>query len=118
MLKLKNSVSIYLMKKNNNGKDLQSLNNTIITALANAFGGCTATDSKGYWVDSETLYHDDNIIARCNYSEWSDDMKQTFLNSIKLEFEKAGQLAVSVELNNQLYILESVDDIKKLKEIL
>lgn len=117
MLKLNNSLSIYLMKKDNNGKDLTDLNNGIIKNLSSAFGGCTVVDGQGYWVDDDTLYKDDNIIVKCNYSDLSKDMINAFLNSIKDEFEKAQQLAVSVELNGELYILENIKDIEKLSKL-
>ena len=107
MLKLNNSLSIYLMKKDNDKKDLSKLNNDIVKNLSSAFGGATVVNGKGYWVDNDTLYKDDNIIVKCNYSELSKDMKASFLNAIKLEFEKGKQLAVSVELNGHLYILEN-----------
>lgn len=114
MLKLNNSLSIYLMKKDNNKKDLSTLNNDIIKKLSSAFGGATVVNGTGYWVDDNTLYKDDNIIAKCNYSELSTEMKASFLNAIKLEFEKGKQLAVSVELNGKLYILDNIEDIKEL----
>lgn len=117
MLKLNNSLSIYLMKKDNSGKDLSDLNIGIINNLSSAFGGATVVDGQGYWVDNDTLYKDDNIIATCNYSKLSTEMKDSFLNSIKLEFEKGKQLAVSVELNGALYILESIQDIEKLSKL-
>ena len=117
MLDLKNSVSIYLMKKDNDKKDLSKLNNDIIKNLSSAFGGATVVDGQGYWVDDDTLYKDDNIIVKCNYSELSNEMKASFLNSIKLEFEKGKQLAVSVELNGQLYILGQIQDIEKLNKL-
>ena len=117
MLKLNNSLSIYLMKKDNDKKDLSKLNNDIIKNLSSAFGGATVVDGQGYWVDDDTLYKDDNIIVKCNYSELSKEMKASFLNAIKLEFEKGKQLAVSVELNGQLYILENTKDIEKLSKL-
>ena len=117
MLELKNSVSVYLMKKDNDKKDLSKLNNDIIKHLSSAFGGATVVDGKGYWVDDDTLYKDDNIIVKCNYSELSNEMRASFLNAIKLEFEKGKQLAISVKLNGQLYILESLLDIKKLSKL-
>ena len=117
MLKLDNLLSIYLMKKDNNKKDLSQLNNDIIKKLSSAFGGATVVDGQGYWVDDDTLYKDDNIIVTCNYSDLSNEMKNTFLNTIKLEFEKGKQLAVSVELNGELYILDSIEDIKELSRL-
>lgn len=117
MLKLNNTLSIYLMKKDNNKKDLSKLNNDIIKDLSSAFGGATVVDGQGYWVDNDTLYKDDNIIVKCNYSELSNEMKVSFLNTIKLEFEKGKQLAVLVELNGQLYILENLSDIEKLSKL-
>lgn len=117
MLKLNNTLSIYLMKKDNGKKDLSKLNNNIIKNLSSAFGGATVVDGQGYWVDKDTLYKDDIIIVTCNYSELSDEMKASFLNAIKLEFEKGKQLAVSVELNGELYILDSTEDIKKLSKL-
>ena len=117
MLKLNKSLSIYLMKKDNDKKDLSKLNKDIIKNLASAFGGATVVDGQGYWVNNDTLYKDDNIIVTCNYSELSKEMKNTFLNTIKLELEKGKQLAVSVELNKQLYILQSIEDIKELSKL-
>ena len=117
MLELKNSVSVYLMKKDNDKKDLSKLNNVIIKNLSSAFGGATVVDGQGYWVDDDTLYKDDNIIVKCNYSELSNEMRASFLNAIKLEFEKGKQLAVSVELNEQLYILENLSGIEKLNKL-
>ena len=117
MLKLNKSLSIYLMKKDNNKKDLSTLNNDIIKNLSSAFGGATVVDGQGYWVDDNTLYKDDNIIVTCNYSDLSNKMKNTFLSAIKLEFEKGKQLAVSIELNGELYILDSIEDIKKLSKL-
>lgn len=117
MLKLNNTLSIYLMKKDNDKKDLSTLNNDIIKNLSSAFGGATVVDGQGYWVDNDTLYKDDNIIVQCNYSELSKKMKASFLNSVRLEFKKAKQLAVSVELNGELYILENLSDIKKLSKL-
>lgn len=118
MLKLNNSLSIYLMKKDNSGKDLTKLNNDIIKNLSDTFGGCTVVNGKGYWVDNDTLYKDDNIIAKCNYLELSKDMINAFLNAINKEFKEGKQLAVSVELNLCLYILENQKDIKKIKKVL
>ena len=118
MLKLNNSLSIYLMKKDNNGKDLTKLNNGIIKELSDTFGGCTVVNGKGYWVDNDTLYRDDNIIAKCNYSELSKDMINAFMNAINKEFKEGNQLAVSIELNKCLYILENQKDIKKIRKLL
>lgn len=117
MLKLNNSLSIYLMKKDNDKKDLSKLNSDIIKDLSSSFGGATVVDGQGYWVDNDTLYKDDNIIVKCNYSNLSNEMKASFLNAIKLEFEKGKQLAVSVELNGELYILENLSDIEKLNKL-
>ena len=105
------------MKKDNDKKDLSRLNNDIIKNLSSAFGGATVVNGTGYWVDDNTLYKDDNIIVTCNYSDLSNEMKASFLNAIKLEFEKGKQLAVSVELNGELYILDSIEDIKKLSRL-
>ena len=118
MLKLNNSLSIYLMKKDNDKKDLSKLNNDIIKNFSSAFGGATVVDGQGYWVDDNTLYKDDNIIVTCNYSNLSNEMKASFLKAIKKEFEEAQQLAVSIELNGELYILENTKDIEKIKQII
>lgn len=112
MLKLNNSLSIYLMKKDNSGKDLTKLNNGIIKELSDTFGGCTVVNGQGYWIDNDILYKDDIIIAKCNYSELSKNMINAFLNAINKEFKEGKQLAVSVELNKCLYILENQKDEK------
>lgn len=114
MLKLNNSFTIYLMDKDNNGQSLQMLNRDIINMLCNEFGGATVVDASGYWVEDDKTFKDDNIKVTCNYNQTNEDMRNVMREAIIMEYTQGEQLAVSIELNGTLYILESLEDVKEL----
>lgn len=68
MLILDKSIKIILMDKDNNGKDLQSLNDKAMQELAGAFGGVTTTPAAGAWVDNGKTYIDQSHVYQCNFS--------------------------------------------------
>ena len=112
MLKLKNSVKVFVPVTNNNGVKVD-LNAEIANAL-NVIGGATTYQARGSWVDGGKLYTDDMNVMQFNCSEFDSDTVKVISELIYAIFTKAEQLAVSVEINGVLYILDSVDDIKNL----
>ena len=108
---LKNSVNIYQPITNNQGKKI-NYNNTDILAIA-SIGGVTTYEARGGWVDEGTLYNDSLQVRQFNYDDsLSKKQIKALDNLIKAIFELGQQLAVSVEVNNKLYILDSINDIE------
>ena len=113
---LKNNIKIYQPMTNNQGKKID-YKNTDILAIASV-GGVTTYTACGGWVDKGTLYNDDLKIRQFNYDNLSKNQIKSLDNLIKAIFELGQQLAVSVEINNKLYILDSINDIELLNNII
>ena len=112
MIKLANTTKVFVPVTNNSGVkvDLSSE----LTAVIKAVGGATTYEARGSWLEKGKLYTDNIDVVQFNLSEFDKDTIQAISNLIHAIFTKAEQLAVSVEINGTLYILESVDDIEKL----
>lgn len=112
MIKLGNSVKVYVPATTNEGKKV-NLESEVKGAL-NVIGGATTYSARGNWVDDNTLYTDAMSVMQFNLQSFDDETITVLTNLITAIFVKAEQLAVSVEINGTLFILESVDDIKDL----
>lgn len=118
MIILNHKLSIFMMDKDNDGRDLSDLNTKAKKLLTSAFGGLTITKAEGLWFDDERLYTDESHIFTCNYSgKLYDTQKTAFLNVIKDELSKGRQAAVSIMLDDTLCILDG-SDLDELKDIL
>lgn len=116
MIILDHKLSIYMMKKDNYGRDLSEINNQAKEILTSAFGGLTVTSAEGLWLD-DRLFVDENYIFTCNYSgKLYKGQISAVLEVIKAELSKGRQQAVSIMLDNTMYILEGrdLDDFKKI----
>lgn len=113
---LKNNIKIYQPINNNQGKKID-YKNTDIVAIE-SIGGVTTYEARGGWVDKGTLYNDDLKIRQFNYDNLSKNQINSLDNLIKAIFELGQQLAVSVEINNKLYILDSVNDIELINNVI
>ena len=114
---LKNSVKIYQPTTNNQGKNID-YHNTDILAIA-SIGGVTTYEALGGWINDSTLYNDDLQVRQFNYDDsLSKKQLKSLDNLIKAIFELGQQLAVSVEINNELYILDSINDIELINNII
>ena len=112
MIKLENTIKVFVPVTNNNGVkvDLSSE----ISAAVKVIEGATIYSARGSWVDNNKLYTDNINVMQFNCSEFNEGIVKVISELIYAIFNRAEQLAVSVEINRTLYILESVDDIKKL----
>ena len=112
MIKLSNNIKVLVPATNNDGVkvDLSSE----ISAAVNVIGGATTYSARGNWVDDNKLYTDNMNVMQFNCSEFDSDTVKVISELVYAIFNRAEQLAVSVEINGVLYILESVDDIEKL----
>lgn len=79
-----NEFIIHLVKNNNQGESLESLNNQTLMTIAKTFGGFTATEGRGGWVNPNGKLFDESIlrviIACDNTPENSGKLKQIALN--------------------------------------
>ena len=112
MLKLENSIKVFVPVTNNNGVKVD-LNREIKSAVS-VIGGSTTYPARGNWVEGGNLYTDAMNVVQFNCEEFSLSVTLIVKQLIRAIFTKAEQLAVSVEINGTLYILDSVDDIRKL----
>jgi len=112
MIKLENSVKVLVPATTNDGVKVDF--SSEIKTVINAVGGATTYSARGNWVDNDKLYTDNINVIQFNTMDFNKDTTRVISDLVHAIFVKAEQLAVSVEINGVLYILESVDDIKKL----
>lgn len=102
---------------NNQGKKIDYKNMDIL-AIA-SIGGVTTYEALGGWVNEGTLYNDELQVRQLNYDDnLSKKQIEALDNLIKAIFELGQQLAVSVEVNNKLYILDNINDIKLINNLI
>lgn len=108
---LKNEFSIQLMKQDNDGVSLKPLNDQIKMKASQAFGGCTLLDSKGYWVDGETLFLDDSyrMVISFNLEQGALDK---LLDLVKMELIGGRQEAVCFTVNGVTSISENILEVQ------
>ena len=107
------------MDKDNNGRNLQDLNNKAMQVLAGAFGGVTTTPAAGAWVDNGKIYIDQSHIFQCNFTKLDTEKINSIVDVVKMEFLDGGQFAVSVEIGGALLIVdkrELENDLKDFKK--
>jgi hypothetical protein len=112
MIKLENTIKVFVPVTNNDGVKVD-LNPEIKAALT-VIGGATTYSARGSWVDDNKLYTDNINVMQFNTMDFDKDVIRVISELVYAIFNRAEQLAVSVEINGVLYILESVDDIEKL----
>ena len=110
MIILNHKLSIFMMKKDNNGNDLGEINSQAEKQLVKVFGGLTITNAKGFWIDDDRLYVDESYIFTCNYNrKLNNNQINAVIKVIKDELTKGKQQAVLVMLDNTLCILDGND---------
>jgi len=112
MIKLSNNIKVLVPATTNDGVkvDLSSE----ISAAVKVIGGATTYSARGNWVDDNKLYTDNINVMQFNTMDFDKDVIRVISELVYAIFNRAEQLAVSVEINGVLYILESVNDIEKL----
>lgn len=112
MIKLENSIKVLVPETNNDGAKVDF--GYEIKTVIDAVGGATTYAARGSWVEKGKLYTDSIDVVQFNCDEFDKDTTRAISDLIRAIFIKAEQLAVSVEINGTLYILDSIDDIEKL----
>lgn len=107
---LKNEFTMQVMKKDNDGVSLASLNDQINLTACLHFGGCTLLDSNGYWVDdSNQLFADDSYRLIVAFNNDGKAMEH-LLDLIKLELVGGNQESVCFTIDGKTSISESIDE--------
>ena len=98
-----------VMKQDNDGVSLESLNDEIKLTACLRFGGCTLVDSQGLWNDGDKLFDDDSyrMIVAFNNDEKA---MEHLLDLIKLELIQGKQESVCFTIDGKTSISESVDE--------
>lgn len=113
MIKLENSVTVYVPKENNEGNVLNFDNQ--LNFLTSLFGGATTTTAEGRWVDDNGKAYADRLdLVQFNYSEATPYIVTTLMNTIVTIIRQGEQLAVSVNINGTLYIFENTDSTRSI----
>ena len=110
MFKLSHKVAVYIPTKDNKGKDLDArimteLEDGVCGSLSAINGGATATDAVGYWKLQDGTLCKEKVRMVFSYT---DNLEASIDEAMRLaEWIKfmANQEAVSVEVNNELYII-------------
>jgi len=117
MIKLENSVTLYVPKESNEGHALNF--ETQLNFLTSLFGGSTTTTAEGKWVDGDGKAYVDRLdLVQFNYGEATPYIVTTLMNTIITIIKQGQQLAVSVNINGTLYIFENTDGARFVEETL
>lgn len=117
MIKLENSITLYVPKENNEGNALNF--DSQLNFLTSLFGGATKTTAEGQWVDGDGKAYADRLdLIQFNYNKATPYIVTTLMNTIVTIISKGEQLAVSVNINSKLYIFENTDGARFIEKTL
>lgn len=108
---LKNTFEMQVMKNDNDGVSLETLNDKIKLTASLRFGGCTLVDSQGLWYDGDKLFADDSYRLIINFNNDKDTMNN-LLDLIKLELIGGNQEAVCFTINGATSISSSINEVR------
>lgn len=112
MIKLNNSIKVIVPVTNNDGVKVDF--SSEIKTVINTVGGATTYPARGSWVEKGKLYTDSIDVVQFNCDEFDTDTNWAISHLVSAIFDKAEQLAVSVEINGTLYILDNSYEIFEL----
>lgn len=106
---LKDEFTMQVMKNDNDGVSLASLNDKINLTACLHFGGCTLVDSNGYWNDGSKLFADESYRLIIAFNK-DDKALDHLLDLVKLELVGGNQESVCFTINGATSISSSVDE--------
>lgn len=98
-----------VMKLDNDGLSLDSLNDKIKLTACLRFGGCTMVESNGYWDDGDKLFADDSYRLIVAFNNDGKAMEH-LLDLVKLELVGGNQEAVCFTINGSTSISSSIKE--------
>lgn len=116
MMKFSHVVTIHAMQFNNQGRSIAYTQKAIEKLFALKVGGYTSTNATGGWFDDNQLYIDKQKLISFSCGEINDNVKAVIYQALKIEFEQAEQLSVSIEIDGTLFILANLSEFSQLWE--
>lgn len=114
MMKMSHSLTIHAMTFNNEGRSIEYTQKAIEKLFALKIGGYTSTNATGGWFDDNQLYVDKQKLISCNFEQLNDNVKAVIYQALKIEFEQAEQLSVSIEIDGTLFIMDHLSEFNQL----
>lgn len=114
MMKMSHSLTIHAMTFNNEGRSIEYTQKAIEKLFALKIGGYTSTNATGGWFDDNQLYVDKQKLISCNFEQLNDNVKAVIYQALKIEFEQAEQLSVSIEIDGTLFIIDHLSEFNQL----
>lgn len=114
MMKFEHTVTIHAMQFNNQGRSIEYTQKAIEKLFALKIGGYTSTNANGGWFENGILYKDPQKLISFNCAEINDKVKKAIYQALKIEFEQAEQISVSIEIDGTLFIMDHLSEFNQL----
>lgn len=114
MKKFEHTVTIHAMQFNNQGRSIEYTQKAIEKLFALKIGGYTSTNANGGWFENGILYKDPQKLISFNCAEINDKVKKAIYQALKIEFEQAEQISVSIEIDGTLFIMDHLSEFNQL----
>ena len=114
MKKFEHEITIHAMAFNNEGRSIKYTQKAIEKLFALKIGGYTSTNATGGWFDDGQLYIEKQKLISCNFGQLTDKVKEAIYQALKIEFEQAEQLSVSIEIDGTLFIMDHLSEFNQL----
>ena len=106
---LKNKVAIYIPATTNVNISIDNKSQVekACVFLSSIFGGCTALNTSGFWIDNNSNLIKENttfVYAFCNKKQLR-KAKKSIINYAKNLCMEMQQETIAIEINNRLYFI-------------
>ena len=114
MMKFEHTVTIHAMSYNNQNRSIAYTQKAIEKLFALKIGGYTSTNATGGWFDNNQLYIDRQKLISCSFGQLTNKVKEAIYQAVRIEFEQAEQLSVSIEIDGTLFIMDHLSEFNQL----
>ena len=115
-MKFEHNVTIHAMQFNNDGRSIEYTQKAIEKLFALKIGGYTSTNANAGWFEQGKLYVDPQKLISFSCGEINDNVKAVIYQALRIEFEHAEQLSVSIEIDGTLFIMDHLSEFYQLWE--
>ena len=116
MKKFEHEITIHAMAFNNEGRSIAYTQKAIEKLFALKIGGYTSTNATGGWFDDNQLYIDKQKLISFSCGEINEKVKTVIYQALRIEFEQAEQISVSIEIDGTLFIMDHLSEFYQLWE--
>lgn len=114
MFKAEHKIVLHAMSYNNQGRSIAYTQKAIEKLFALKIGGYTSINANGGWFDNGKLYVDQQKLITFNCDEINEKIKAVIYQALKIEFEQAEQINVSIEIDGTLFIMDHLSEFDQL----